>query len=303
MTIYLDIVILENICMNFIILFATGIINKTKIKYIRIFFASLLGGIYAVISYMSILEIYSNIVLKIILSICIVYIAFKSEKIKVLFKQLLIFYLTSFTFGGVSFALIYIIKPQEILMRNGIYIGTYPIKVVLISGIIGFTVLIVAFKVIKGKINKNNMYCEININLFEKSKKVKAVIDTGNFLKEPITGIPVIVVEKEALTGFVNKEIIDNLDKIINGNIDEQIDISKYLSRIRLIPFSSLGRKNGLLLGITVDSVDIEFEDVSRKIEDVIIGIYNDELSSSKKYNALIGLELIENTERIGAML
>lgn len=303
MTIYLDIVILENICMNFIILFATGIINKTKIKYGKIFFASLLGGVYAVVAYMNILEIYSNIVVKILLSICMVYIAFKSEKIKILFRQLLIFYLTSFTFGGVSFALLYFVKPQDIFMRNGVYTGTYPIKIVLISGIIGFAVLIVAFKVIKGRINKNNMYCQIKINLFENYKTVKAVIDTGNFLKDPITGVPVIVVEKEALTGFLNKEIIDNVEKIINGNTNEQIDISTYSSRIRLIPFSSLGRKNGLLLGISVDSVEIEIEDMTRKIENAIIGIYNEVLSSTKKYNALVGLELIEKTESIGAVI
>jgi len=303
MTIYLDIVILENICMNYIILFATGIINKTKINYIRIFIASLLGGIYAVIGYMNILKIYSNVFVKILLSICMVYISFKSEKIKILLKQLLIFYLTSFTFGGVSFALLYFIRPQDIFMKNGVYTGTYPVKVVLISGIIGFAILVIAFKVIKGKINKNNMYCEININLFDNSKKVKAVIDTGNFLKEPITGNPVIVIEKDILKGFVKNEILDNLERIINGQINEEIDISDYISRIKLIPFSSLGRRNGLLLGISVDSVEIEFEDINRKIENVIIGIYNDVLSSTKKYNALIGLELIERTEKIGAMI
>jgi len=289
--------------MNFIILFATGIINKTKIKYWKLFLASLLGGIYSVIAYMNILEIYSNLFVKIILSICMVYIAFKSEKIKILFKQLLIFYLTSFTFGGVSFALLYFIKPQDILMKNGVYIGTYPIKVVLIGGIIGFAILVIAFKVMKGKINRSNMYCEVKINLFEKSKKVKAVIDTGNFLKDPITGVPVIVVEKEVVRDFVNNDIIDNLDKIISGQIDEKTNMLEYASKVRLIPFSSLGKKNGLLLGINVDSIEIEFEDITRKIEKVIIGIYNDTLSSTKKYNALIGLELIEKSETIGAII
>lgn len=303
MTIYLDIVILENICMNYTILFATGIINKRKINYLRIFLASLLGGIYAVIAYMSILEIYSNILVKILLSICMVYIAFKSEKIKVLLKQLLIFYLTSFTFGGVAFSLLYFIRPQDILVKNGIYIGTYPIKIVLISGILGFSILVVAFKVVKGKINKNNMYCHIDIKLFEKTKKVKAVIDTGNFLKEPITGAPVVVIEREELLGLVDENIINNIDKIINGELSEEIDISKYSSRIRLIPFTSLGKKNGLLLGISVDSIEIDFEDTTRRIENAIIGIYNDVLSSTKKYNALIGVELIEKSETIGAII
>ena len=56
-------------------------------------------------------------------------------------------------------------------------------------------------------------------------------------------------------------------------------------------------------MGISVDEIEVEFEDITRKIENAIIGIYNDTLSSTKKYNALVGLDLIEKTETIGAMI
>lgn len=124
--------------MNYIILFATGIILKTHVKVIRILISSTLGSIYAIISYISILEIYSNIFLKILLSIAMVYIAFNAKNIKQFLKQLMIFYLTSFTFGGVAFALLYFIKPENILMDKGVLIGTYPIKIVLAGGIVRF---------------------------------------------------------------------------------------------------------------------------------------------------------------------
>lgn len=118
LTIYIDIIFLENLFMNYIILFATGIIVKAPIKIMRTFISSAIGSIYAIISYMSILEIYSNVFLKIILSIAMVYIAFDSKRIKSFLKQLIIFYLTSFTFGGVAFALLYFISPQNILMEK-----------------------------------------------------------------------------------------------------------------------------------------------------------------------------------------
>lgn len=118
MTLYIDIIFLENLFMNYIILYATGIIIKSPIKLIRTFLSSAIGSIYAVVTYMSILEIYSNIFLKIILSITMVYVAFNSKNVKSFFKQLIIFYLTSFTFGGVAFALLYFISPQNILMEK-----------------------------------------------------------------------------------------------------------------------------------------------------------------------------------------
>ena len=128
MTIYIDVILIENLLMNYIILYATGIVLKIKIKHLRLFFASLIGAIYTVISYISKVEIYSNFILKFLLSIVIIYVAFNPQKAKILWKYLLIFYLTSFVFGGAAFALIYIIKPQEILMKNGLFLGTYPLK-------------------------------------------------------------------------------------------------------------------------------------------------------------------------------
>lgn len=118
MTIYIDIIFLENLFMNYIIIFATGIIIKAPKKIIRTLLSSGIGSAYAVLSYMSILEICSNIFLKIILSIAMVYIAFKPLNIKMFFKELIIFYLTSFTFGGVAFALLYFVSPQNILMEK-----------------------------------------------------------------------------------------------------------------------------------------------------------------------------------------
>ncbi len=48
MTIYLDVVFIENICMNSIILFATGLVTKSKCKLLKILISSTLGAFYVV---------------------------------------------------------------------------------------------------------------------------------------------------------------------------------------------------------------------------------------------------------------
>ena len=217
MTIYIDIVLIENVIMNYIILFATAIVLKIKIKHIRIFIASLLGAIYSVITYMGILKLYSSIVMKILLSILIVYIAFNPQSLKKMWKNLLIFYLTSFVFGGVAFALIYILKPQDILMKNGLFLGTYPLKTVLLGAIISFLVILVAFKIIKDKFSKKDLFCDLEIKINNKIVKTTAMIDTGNCLKDPITNNPVVVIEHTLLYECIPKQILNNLDNIIGG--------------------------------------------------------------------------------------
>ena len=294
MTIYIDVVLIENLIMNYIILFATGIILKIKISHIRIIIASLLGAIYSIIAYVGTLQIYSNIILKIILSILIIYISFNPQSIKKMWKEVVIFYLVSFAFGGVAFALIYVIKPQNILMRNGLFLGTYPLKTVMIGAIVAFIIIITAFKIIKTKISKGDMFCYIEMKINNKIIKTIAMVDTGNCLKEPITNVPVVVVEHTLLYECVPKQILDNLEKIIGGDftkVDEEIK-NKYISKLKLIPYSSLGKQNGMLLGIKPEYFKVINEEETKN-KDVIIGIYNKSLTKRGEYRALIGFEIL----------
>ena len=295
MTIYIDVILIENLLMNYIILYATGIVLKIKIKHLRLFFASLIGAIYTVISYISKVEIYSNFILKFLLSIVIIYVAFNPQKAKILWKDILIFYLTSFVFGGAAFALIYIIKPQEILMKNGLFLGTYPLKTVFLSAIIASVIGIFGFKIVKNKISKKDMYCQIIIKLNNKEIQTTAMVDTGNLLKDPITGNPVIVVESSLLEKILPLELLLNLDKIIGGefeNVTEEIR-NTYMNKLKLIPYASLGKQNGMLIGIKADEVKIIKEDETQLKNNVIIGIYNKPLTKRGEYRALIGIELI----------
>lgn len=295
MTIYLDIVIIENLIMNYIILYATSIIAKKKIKHIRAFIASIIGTIYVIILYVTKLPIYSNIMSKLLLSIIMVYIIFKPENIKVLINNLLLFYLTSFVFGGASTALIYLIKPEEILTKNGMFLGTYTLKTVFLGGIVGLFLIAVTINIIRSKISKKDMFYNIKIYIEEKEIETRAMIDTGNLLKEPITNIPVIIVEHTLLYNVIEKEILNNLEEILSGNFEKipnEIK-NKYLSKLKVIPFKSLGKENGMLLGIKVDKVILENEENRKVIDKAIIGIYNKSLTKRGEYRALLGIDMI----------
>lgn len=141
------------------------------------------------------------------------------------------------------------------------------------------------------------MFCNVRLNLNKQYVHIKAIIDSGNFLKDPIRKTPVIVVEKQALINLIPNCILHNIDKIING---EEIELGDYISKIRLIPFTSLGRENGILLGIRADSVFIEMEERNIVVENIIIGVYNGTLNREGKYSALVGLDLVDRMEDVG---
>lgn len=301
MTIYLDVVLVENLCMNYIIFFASAYVLKKKVKHIRLIISALIGGIYSILAYVQILQIYSNIICKFILSIVMVYIAYKPKNIKELTKDIIFFYLVSFVFGGTAFALLYFIKPQEILMKNGVYVGTYPLKIAVLGGIVGFTILVVALKFIKIKLTKKDIFCNICIYIEDKCLEMIAILDTGNMLKDPITNSPVIIVEKDKLKDIFPNIILDNLSNIVGGDMPKELyenESMKYITKFRVIPFKTIGKENGLLLGFKVNKVKIEIDETSKIINNVIVGIYDSKLSKKETYSALIGIDILEGSEK-----
>ena len=121
------------------------------------------------------------------------------------------------------------------------------------------------------------------------------MIDTGNLLKEPITNTSVIIVEGSLMEGIVAEEILDNLDDILVGKFDkipEEIQ-QEYITKLKCIPFSSLGKQNGMLIGMKAEGVEIARDDEIKKNDNVIIGIYNKSLTKRGEYRALVGIEMI----------
>ena len=295
MTVYIDVVFLENLILNVIILYATSLIAKINLKIIRTLISASIGSIYAIMYYIFQIGLYSNIIFKFVLSVIMIYVAFNPKEFKTLLKVLILFYLTSFVFGGASLSVIYLVNAQRINIQNGMIIGKYTMNTIFTGIIIAFIVIVIAFKIIKSKISKNDLFCDIRFKINNKEIKTKAMLDTGNLLKEPITNIPVVVVEHKLLYDVIPNEILDNIENILGGDLEDISDEVKsdYISKLKVIPFTSLGKQNVILLGIKADELIVEEMNSEKKIDKVIIGIYNKELSKKRTYSALIGIDVI----------
>ena len=156
-------------------------------------------------------------------------------------------------------------------------------------------IVFIVSKLIKlSEIKKRNIY---DLEIFYKGKlvKVKAFLDSGNLLKEPITGNSVIIVEKDSLIGIVDSMIMDNLENIISGKWLNDLN-TKF--SFFIIPFASLGNDNGILIGFKPEYIRIYAENEILK-NDVVIGIYDGKLNNNNLYTSLIGLNVLNEEECI----
>ena len=85
--------------------------------------------------------------------------------------------------------------------------------------------------------------------------------------------------------------ILEDIKNILGG--DRLGDIKSFENRIKVIPFKSLGNEHGMLIGIKSNKIIVD----NNEIRDVIIGIYEKEFSRTKRYDALIGIDLLYEEE------
>ena len=282
MTVYVDVVFMENFILNSIII----------IK--RLIISSSFGGIFSIVNYVIIILPIFNFLFKIVISLIMILIAFKTSNVKKTFEQILFFYLVSFTFGGIAFAFIFLLKSQNIIITKNLFIGNNSINNTVLVGVTGFLIIVLVSKILKYRIYKKNIIFDLEIFYNGKSQKIKTMLDTGNLLKEPITQNDVIIVEKKSLINIVSKDILENMSSIINGKWIESKETHLY--NFVLIPFSTLGNENGLLIGFKPDYIKILKED-ELLITNVFIGIYDGKLSKDNLYTSLIGLDIINKEE------
>ena len=293
---YIDIIWLDNLVMNFILLWTTSKVSKDHTAQWRLWIASCIGATYAIFLVVSGFIILNRLSIKIILSICMLLISFKFTTCGRLLKLLGVFYGATFAFGGAAFGLYYF--TDDILsIGNGVfYIKNFPIKILFMSSTLLIILICTIWPKIRRKWISDTLVYRINIKYNGMSIILDALLDTGNALYDPITQNPVIIVEytkiRETLPEAI-RDIFKNNRELDMDYVVKALANSNFAERFRLIPYYAIGKPGGLLIGFKPDEVLISMADHWRENRDIIIAVYNDRLSMDEQYHALIHPEIL----------
>jgi hypothetical protein len=146
-------------------------------------------------------------------------------------------------------------------------------KKLLIFSLITFAAILIIKLFLKIISSSNLCSAEISFNLFEKDISVVGMIDTGNLLKDPFDGTPVIIVKTDA---------------VYKGENFEGLLERKYKNKIRLIPIKSIiGEK--MLFGLKI-KVKIK---IKKEEERTCVIAFDNERGSFGGFYSLIPPELI----------
>lgn len=293
MYVYVEQLLIENLIINYIILYVTKLLIKSDTSKNRIFIASLIGSIYTLIAFFPSIITIIKLISKIIVAVTIIRVAFKPKNIRVFLKVMATFHLVAFTFAGICLSLLYMANINTYITDGVFYISNFKIKKLAIAIAFGWILLQLTFEYLKNKnINADN-FVFLKIEFAKKEISLKGMVDTGNSLKDPINKLPVIIVEFLAIKDFFPIEIQELFEKHSENNLNLFTNVLYTASsdfKFRLIPFKSLGKEDGMILGFKPDKVTLEL-DKDTCVKELIIGIYNNNLSDD--YRALLHPDII----------
>lgn len=288
--IYIDILFIINWVMDTLIFYCVSLILNKRIKHRFMIMAGALAAlIYCMLIILPVLQKIPYAIYALVIPIPSLLLLYKPIHYKTFFKEYLLSMFVAALFGGMVFNCWYLI--------NGVQTNVSAISIFLLIGIgIGICGSFYGgFYWIRRQLIFPSFEYEVTIQCRDRSVVVKSLLDTGNLLYTPVKHEPVLVMEYEVMKSLLSpqqRDIYEEFSKATELEIEEGI-LSGAYKIDQLIPFHSVGCRNGFLWGIQVENVQIKKYSTQHIVTSCIIGLSNEKLFSDDQFQALLHPEFI----------
>ena len=253
--VYADLLFLINFSMDFLCLYLTARFLRLRIRPVFITIAAVLGGIYSVASLFlpDIPLIIGLCDIAVCILLCILTFHRKGLKSGQFFKQLFVYLLVSMALGGIMTALFNLLNRLDLpLQSGGDSISSW---LFLLLAMISGAAALGSGRILK-RMSARKM---LNIKIYFDRKIVTmtGMTDTGNILRDPASGKPVIITDITRTLPILPDEV---RDAVLSGSLESLPELpARYASRVRIIPSTSVSGSK-LIIGVEPDKIILSGE-------------------------------------------
>jgi stage II sporulation protein GA (sporulation sigma-E factor processing peptidase) len=293
--VWVDVLVLENFFMNLFLLYLLDRLTGSRQIWWKLGLASLAGALYVVVVFFPDLHIFYSFLMKLLVSMVMIAIAFTPYSFRRFLKLILLFYLETFIIGGCIIAVFYILNGDINAAYGSLLINSISSSYLIIGSIISIIFVKLGFDYFENYYKTENNKIKLDVYMNKRKCSITALVDTGNALKDPITNIPVIIAYVKAIADIfpdnVKKNIIEeeNYESVIKDIINSSLK-----TRIRIIPYKTIGNDDGILYGIVVDMIVTRAKPNSMILKNPVLALYNKPISSENDYQALAYPEILK---------
>lgn len=269
--VYADVLFLVNFSMDVISLYVTARLCASKISAKRLALGGIIGGIYSVLSLVLGLNFYLEIFIFLLVCVLMCAVSLYPDGFLSALKYSAVMFVASSLLGGVmTVSYGFLDSFFSEVSGEAIPKNFSPLVFVILALLSMAAALFMCS--LHGSGNMPDK-CEVKIKIFGKEIAVSGIFDSGNMLRDSLSGRAVIVVDARALSGVFSKKFLDGA---ACGDTAALYTLSnKEKSRFRLIPAQSVGGSS-YLWGITPDLVSIEYIKKGKSrvaVREAVIGV------------------------------
>lgn len=274
LTIYVDVLIVLNIYVNYFLIRASAKITHTPLKNIRCIAASAYGSLFSLLILAPQIGPFFSTAVKMASAVTIVWAAFGFHGKRRFAINTLTFFAVNFIFGGAVYAVYTWLKPDFVHFNNTyFYVDFSLIILVITTAAMYFTVSTIRFFLDR---TPDDADCyRVIIRYKDKIVSLDALADTGNSLVDFFTGSPVIICEKERLTEITG----------VSTAFENSLNIPK---GFRFIPCSTISENSVIPVFRPDEVIIINVRNGFRKSVEAMVGF------SSNSSGAIFNPKLIK---------
>lgn len=280
MSVYIELVILDNATVTIMLILLTNRITSRKTQWLKTVIATLISTAVS-LCYPFVYDTFLSVAIRLILYAVTCLILFYGRER--FFLSSIVFLLVTFLFGGAIFAVGFFMQGS---VENALTVSTtnIPVSVILISAFILYAILKRIVISVKKVRELNASIYECKLSLLGVELKVRALMDTGNRLYDGKSGLPVVILSAKSI---VKKLSNSQVQSLVLGRGETLQKNARYLQ------ISTVGGSNKILL-LKPDEFRLYFEDGSNIIYDVAVGLTFSPLKDSEQYDAILHPSLME---------
>ena len=274
-TVYVDIYLFVSLLVNGSLICITGKLIGNKIKVSRFIISDMIASAFSFVICLPSMGIFLSLLVKFVSSEAVSFSAFKPRSIIVLLKNAFIFLsvVTSYSAFAMWFVTLIRLKSIVYINNNEIYFGI-PVHVIILITMILMVIYSVVKRVISYRTSESLIY-ECCISHGGKQTDTKAFMDTGNSLRDVISGLPVII---------IGRRLADNL----LNDTESFLNLSTYDEKLKIVPYMTADGKRNIMPAFRPDKVTVNGKDV-----DVLVAVSREDFELKYDYNCLLNINCI----------
>lgn len=278
MTVYLDGVLVLNSLVDYLLLVVCGNVTGTPVRRKRVLLAGVFGGMYAILCLLPGLSFLDGLLWKVLMAwgLCLLAFGWRPGII----RRSVVLILLAAAFSGVVLLLTEVFAAPASLIGSTVYYPvTLPVLMLTAGGSYGLMQMALSRLTHHGGDIVN-----VEVTLCGIRRAFTALRDTGNTLRDPISGCGVMVADWNLLAaGLHGRELTRCAVEEPTLGLNQVMAIAPEL-KPRLIPYKTVGVESGLLLAVCPEEIKVD-----GKKEQLLLAFSAVPVSDGGGYEALIG--------------